>query len=195
MADDPASLLAVRMCEIGIVIGRGEIGCQGLGSCVGVVAYDSAKKIAGVAHVMLPKSFEDTERVRPAKFADVAIPTLVKQIEQAGGSRRNLRVALAGGAKVLRLGSGTEQDIGSRNGEALLVALQEWKLEVVASDLGGTKGRTIRFNLEDRILRVRSLGQEEQILCSLDRRRFVRADGALGFSRNGIISKPVAEAA
>ena len=29
---------------------------SGLGSCVGVVLYDEAKKIAGMVHIMLPDS-------------------------------------------------------------------------------------------------------------------------------------------
>lgn len=48
----------------GIEIGyEGEVlSCLGLGSCVGVVVYDPVKKIAGMAHVMLPDSSEDQRR-------------------------------------------------------------------------------------------------------------------------------------
>ena len=52
---------------------------SGLGSCVGVIIYDSLMKIAGLAHVMLPDSSlaKMTIQLILAKYADTAVVELV----------------------------------------------------------------------------------------------------------------------
>ena len=52
--------------------------CLGLGSCVGMAAYDPVSKVAGMAHIVLPRS--DGRSGLPAKFADTAIPALVDEM-------------------------------------------------------------------------------------------------------------------
>ena len=82
-----------------IVIGLGEmqilkdpsavLTCLGLGSCIGLSAYDSSAKVGGMIHIVLPSSDGRTSNT-PAKFADIAIPTLLKEMEEMGASARKL---------------------------------------------------------------------------------------------------------
>ena len=48
--------------------------CFGLGSCIGLCAYDPSVKIAGMAHIVLPKSKPETFTDNGTKFADIAVP-------------------------------------------------------------------------------------------------------------------------
>ncbi|MGD6887874.1 chemotaxis protein CheD, partial [Staphylococcus shinii] len=50
------SVVKVGIAEMGIVKSPQLIRTAGLGSCVGVVIYDTSTKIAGMVHIMLPDS-------------------------------------------------------------------------------------------------------------------------------------------
>jgi len=86
-----------------------------LGSCLGVAFYDTALKIGGLVHSMLPLSSTDSQRAKknPAMFVDTGVTTLLEQMFQRGCTRKNIVVKVAGGARVL-----DRQDlfrIGERN--------------------------------------------------------------------------------
>ena len=49
-------VVRVGIADMNIVKEPMTIRTSGLGSCVGVVLYDEAKKIAGLLHIMLPDS-------------------------------------------------------------------------------------------------------------------------------------------
>ena len=48
--------------------------CLGLGSCVGLAAYDPIAKVGGMVHIVLPK-FEDGNGGSPPKYATSLCPT------------------------------------------------------------------------------------------------------------------------
>ena len=50
------TMIKVGMADMNICLPPDSITTLGLGSCVGVVIYDPAKKISGMVHVMLPDS-------------------------------------------------------------------------------------------------------------------------------------------
>ena len=55
-----------------------------LGSCVGVCIYDKVKKIGGLAHVLLPSSVGIKDAILE-KYADSAVPILIKQLLKSKG--------------------------------------------------------------------------------------------------------------
>ena len=78
--------LVARMAEI--VASRKEsdvLVAMGLGSCIGVALLDRASPVAGLAHVVLPEGRSGT--AVPAKFADTAVPELIRQVGGARGRR------------------------------------------------------------------------------------------------------------
>jgi chemotaxis protein CheD len=161
------SAIPVKMCEIVVLKGSGVLCCPGLGSCVAVAALDPTTGIGGMAHVMLPKSFEDNADERPARFADLAVPNLLKILGDRGARISELKLALVGGAHVLRLSSNSEIDIGARNAEAILSSIDALGLKVIEKDLGGVEGRTVTYSLEDGNVMVRKLAQKDRVICSL----------------------------
>ena len=69
-----AKMIKVGMADLNICHSPDAITTLGLGSCVGIVLYDSLKKVAGMAHIMLPDSKQARQMVpNRAKYADTAI--------------------------------------------------------------------------------------------------------------------------
>jgi chemotaxis protein CheD len=137
----------------------------GLGSCISVCAFDPLTRIAAMAHIVLPES-NDTES-SAGKFANTAIPSLIESFVQLGAAASRIRVAIAGGAQLFALhGTGVRLEIGPRNSAAVKAALEAARLTVLASDVGGSAGRTVHLSGDGRV-RVKVLGKAEQELVHL----------------------------
>jgi len=153
VAVDAATTIAVRMGEMTV---SGDAGTRlsifGLGSCVGVSLWDPRARVGGMAHFMLPSG---TSEDPPAKYVTSGLGRFIGAFEAAGGSLRRSQVKASGGAAVLTLTNGT-MNIGERNAAALATALAELRLSLTASDLGGTKARTIELCVDTGRLSVRS---------------------------------------
>ena len=131
----------------------------GLGSCVGVVLYDSHKKIAGMAHIMLPESsLARGTTVHKAKFADTAIADLIQLLEKHGSHVSRLKAKIAGGAQMFHFTTKSDiMRIGPRNVEAVKKELARYAIPIVAEDVGGSSGRTIEFDPATGKLLVRTV--------------------------------------
>lgn len=131
-----------------------------LGSCVGICIYDRVKKIGGMAHILLPQNQKGT--LNPEKYADTAIPLLVKQLMQGGAKKENLSAKIAGGASMFKFGSNISLgQIGDRNVEQTKVELQKLGIPILVEDIGGNLGRVLDFFLEDGRLKIKAGGQEK----------------------------------
>jgi chemotaxis protein CheD len=116
----------------------------GLGSCVGVFLTVPGKAVAA-AHVLLPSS-AGAASGPPGKFADTAVPELVRLLGEAGLSKGRATATLVGGGQVLSFGSNRpEFDIGRRNADAVRAALQKAGVRVAKDETGGTKARSARM--------------------------------------------------
>ena len=134
----------------------------GLGSCIGLVIFDQVSKTAGMVHIMLPDSRDAKNLPKPGKFADTALPLLLDELAKLGASNKSqLRAKMAGGAQMFAMPGKTDNAIfavGSRNVEATTKMLADAGIRLVASDTGGSKGRTIEFSTETMKLIVKTLG-------------------------------------
>lgn len=154
--------------------------CYGLGSCVGVALYDSKTQIGGIAHVVLPSdsnyhsNMEQAEvylsslsnSSNPSKFADSGLMVLTRDLIKRGVDRSNLKAKIAGGASVLApiFLNSNELDIGKRNIEAVEKALADLNIPIIGKDVGGKKGRTMRFYLNDGTVEISTFGLAKIIL-------------------------------
>jgi chemotaxis protein CheD len=156
-----ATEIAVRMGEIAVSSSPGDVLISlGLGSCIGLALVDQRRGIAGLAHVMLPEALGGSG---PAgKFADLAVPELVEQVTALGASRPMLR--LVGGAQMFSLGSSAAMDIGARNDAAVRAALAKERISIVAAEVGGSKGRTIRVVPGGAVLSKEAGGAEKELM-------------------------------
>ena len=137
----------------------------GLGSCIGVCAYDAQAKVAGMAHIVLPQGDNDSHP--PGKFANTAIPELLRMMVEAGAAESRIRIALTGGSQLFAVNAAAPRmDVGPRNVEAVRQELSKHKCSVIATDTGGSAGRTVHLFGDGRI-RVKTIGQGERELAEL----------------------------
>lgn len=155
------NVVKVGMADLNIVSAPNSIRTSGLGSCVGVCLYDPIHHIAGLAHVMLPSSdLAKQGQMNVAKYADTAIPALIKLLQERGGRVSNFQAKLAGGAQMFVFKSTSDvMRIGSRNVEACKLQLHAYRIPIIAEDTGGNCGRTIEMFALDGLLHIRTVNQ------------------------------------
>ena len=150
----------VGIADMNIVKEPMTIRTSGLGSCVGIVLYDEAKKIAGLIHIMLPDSaLGKLGRLNVAKFADTGIYALMERLKEEGVRPMSLKAKIAGGAQMFQFGSSDTIRIGPRNVEAVKKELQRLSIPLIAEDVGGSSGRTIEFNPATSLLNIRTVNK------------------------------------
>ena len=130
-----------------------------LGSCVGICIYDKTKKIGGMAHVLLANN---SGKENPEKYADTAIPLLLKKLEKEGCKKESLSAKIAGGASMFKFKSSMQlAQIGEKNIQVTKKVLEENGIPIVVEDVGGNAGRVIDFFLADGRLKVKASGKEK----------------------------------
>ncbi|WP_026906142.1 chemotaxis protein CheD [Paucisalibacillus globulus] len=160
------SIVKVGIADLNVVNAPDIIRTSGLGSCVGVVLYNTHKEIAGMAHVMLPDSnLGKQASLNRYKYADTAIDILVEMLNKKGIRTSLLKAKLAGGAQMFQINTANDiMRIGKRNVEAVLQKLEEYNIPVESSDVGGNYGRTIEFDPKTGQLKIRTITKGEHFI-------------------------------
>jgi chemotaxis protein CheD len=155
------AIIPVGMGEMKIARSPETLAVYGIGSCVIVTVYDAKNKLGGIAHIMLPDSTGlDKKTINPVKFADLAIPCLIKALREEGACMDNLTAKIIGGSEMFPPPEDFENNIGRDNTQAAKNALKKSNLPLIAEDIGGRRGRSVEFDLESGILRLAILGEE-----------------------------------
>lgn len=127
-----------------------------VGSCVGVVLHDPARRITGLAHIMLPNKLAGDPKI--GKFADTAIPRLLRELKTLGMRQERLEVYVAGGSNMFM--SCTDKRltlIGDKNVQEVKRILEELGIPILFEDTGGGCGRTMLFDNRTGQLNIRNL--------------------------------------
>ena len=138
----------VRMADLAVLGGDGQLVTHALGSCLGVSVFDPRTGVGGLVHFMLPAPARG--QVVPEGsflYGSSAVPALFRRAYELGAAKERLVVCSAGAAEMID--SGEEVRIGSRNRTLLRKLL--WKNSVVldAEDTGGKEARTMSLSLPD----------------------------------------------
>ncbi|WP_226681292.1 chemotaxis protein CheD [Sutcliffiella horikoshii] len=156
------SVVKVGIAEMGIVKSPQLIRTAGLGSCVGVVIYDTSTKIAGMVHIMLPDSNLTRQApINADKYADTGILHLVDNLLLKGMKSYSMKAKIAGGAQMFQFSSASTDmmRIGPRNVEAVKEKLAALHIPLISEDCGGNNGRTIEFNPENGKLMIKTVNK------------------------------------
>lgn len=145
----------VGIGDLRVIRGTGRLRTL-LGSCIGLVLHDPKKSVGGLAHIVLPASHGDS--TQPGKYADTAIPELLRSIERAGGQTRQLVAKLAGGADMFN--SGRANGIGALNLAMTERLLQEAGIPVLGRHCGGLQGRRMLYNVHTGSVVVEIVGSQ-----------------------------------
>ena len=148
----------IGIAELKLAQAPDRISTLGLGSCVGLILFDPISKHAGMVHIMLPSAPKDIPVTNAAKFADTAIPELIRQMMRVGGLRGRLTAKLAGGAHMFNTSYNTDvMNVGDRNMQMCKKILSEHGIAIAAEETGGSCGRSIEFCCETCMLQVRTV--------------------------------------
>ena len=155
----PMQFIKVGMADLQITVAEGILKTTGLGSCVGITLYDPIKRVAGMAHVMLPSSEIAREgQLNLAKYANTALPEMIRLMVAAGADPRRMVSKMAGGAQMFAFATASDtMRIGPRNVEACKSILTICGIPLKGEDTGGNYGRTIEFSAETGILQIVSV--------------------------------------
>ena len=118
-----------------------------LGSGVALCLWDSARKIGGANHFMLPEGPESGDSA--ARYGSVANPALLDRMLGLGADPNTLEAKIFGGS-LPNVSFGVENDhLGERNVNAVTHFLKMKGIRIAHSEVGGTKGRKLIFHTDD----------------------------------------------
>jgi len=96
---------------------------------------------------VLPRCPAGVQGADGYRYVDFAICDLARQLEHLGALRCELQIKVFGGADVLPVQEAScRATVGHQNWRTALEILRDENFTVLASDLGGTVGRTIQFH-------------------------------------------------
>lgn len=110
-----------------------------LGSCVAVALWDSHNAFGGMCHYIYP---QQEKNARNARFGDVAIPYLIRLMQELGSRKNELMAHVVGGGVNPEFAS----TIGGTNAQVAERLLLQQGIEIVTLDVGGNVGKKISFN-------------------------------------------------
>lgn len=122
-----------------------------LGSCIAVCLWDRVVRKGGMNHFMLP--LWNGEGLATPKYGNIAMEKLLAKVLAIGCRREHLVAKVFGGANVS--GTGLEvYMIGDRNIIMAFQMLEEFRIPVIAKDVGGRVGRKIIMNTATGVVMV-----------------------------------------
>lgn len=129
-----------------------------VGSSLVIVLYDCRRRIAALAHPMLP-SAEKAEAagpvsvaVKPQTYVDAAIDAVLERLQALGAGKGALYAKLIGGANMF---PELEDDIGRDNIARARERLGRAGIPVVAEAVGGSIGRSVELSVASGEVSVR----------------------------------------
>jgi len=117
-----------------------------LGSCVAVCLWDSTLHYGGINHIMLP--LWNGQGLATPKYGNIAVKKLIDNMLTLGCKKQNLVAKVFGGGEVIDTNISNFQ-IGERNIQMVQQILDDEKIKIVSSSVGGKLGRKIIFNTYD----------------------------------------------
>ncbi|MDE7301963.1 MAG: chemotaxis protein CheD [Oscillospiraceae bacterium] len=151
-----ANTVTVGIADLNVVRAPDVLVTYALGSCVGICLYDAEKKIAGLAHIMLPQSKEAAQGIdNKRRYADTGIAELIQKMTMMGANKARLTAKIAGGAQMFNANSAVF-NIGERNVEAVKQVLASYRIRIIAEETGANFGRTQYFHGDTGIMEIRA---------------------------------------
>jgi chemotaxis protein CheD len=92
-----------------------------------------------------------------AKYADTGVALLVEELRRRGAAQHRVVAKLVGGARMFAALISSGVNMGQRNIDATRKALYKLNIPVVAEDVGGEYGRSVRLVAATGVLTVRSI--------------------------------------
>ncbi|MEM9443893.1 MAG: chemotaxis protein CheD [Verrucomicrobiota bacterium] len=137
----------------------GTITTYALGSCLGITLYDRARLLGGLIHIMLPTPKEGASTAKVFMYLEKGLPIALQKFQSAGSRVSQLECKVFGGARVMQ--ADNYFSIGDKNIEKCRQMSQQTGLKVSVWEVGGQLNRTIKFQMSDGKVKVRTPGKPE----------------------------------
>ena len=144
----------------------GRLVTVGLGSCVVIAIHDAREQVGAVAHVLLPRAVTGPHGgagEHPARFADTAVPLLIRTLKMHGADGP-YTAKLVGGAALFADVLTAKGGVGERNIASAREALRDAGIPISAEDVGGFVGRSVSFDVGTGALAVRLPSGEAHVI-------------------------------
>ena len=152
--------------EVQLASGEVTLRSIAIGSCVVVAAYDSARRVGALAHVMLPGKVPWGKEAEKTRYASDAIDELISQMAKAGSDISRIEAVLVGGGNVLQKQDDT---VCRDNIESTISILAQKSVPIRAAILGGTRRKGIFFDVESGCVSYTQGDDREKLLWSPDK--------------------------
>lgn len=127
-----------------------------LGSCVAVCLHDAKLRVGGLNHYLLPNHASAPDVA--ARYGPVAITQLVEGMLALGAQTRRMTAQVFGGAAVLAAFGNERNHLGMRNAQLAMAMMADYGIPVIATDVGGNRGRKLTFSPRDGGSQVQMIG-------------------------------------
>ncbi|WP_440054348.1 chemoreceptor glutamine deamidase CheD [Pseudoalteromonas sp. T1lg65] len=127
-----------------------------LGSCISACVYDDKLGVGGMNHFMLPATRGISEIHADdlnCRYGNWAMEYLINEVLKNGASRKNLKIKLFGGGKIIS----SMTDIGEGNIRFAHAYVDEEALNLVSEDIGGPWPRKVIFHPQSGKAQVKKL--------------------------------------
>jgi len=128
-----------------------------VGSCVTVCVLNIKNGQGAMNHFLRDRPGAE-EVTNVGELGTTATRHIIESLLTCDDRRSCYRAVVLGGAAVLDH-SGRFQDIGAANVRAAMEVLKEHRIQVLATDVGGKKGRRVRFDTQKGVVEYRLAGQ------------------------------------
>ena len=118
-----------------------------LGSCVAACLYDSASRIGGMNHILLPGKPDMKHFSENARYGINAMELLINRIMELGACRQRIVAKVFGGSHLFPSIS-EENGTGKKNITFVMEFLKREKIKVISKNTGGHDSRRIYFHTD-----------------------------------------------
>jgi chemotaxis protein CheD len=127
-----------------------------LGSCVAVCLHDPKLRVGGLNHYLLPSHSSAPEVA--ARYGPLAITQLVDSMVAYGAQLKRMTAQIYGGAAVLAAFADERNHLGMRNAQLADEMMREYGIPVIATDIGGNRGRKLTFSPREGMAHIHFIG-------------------------------------
>lgn len=149
-----------------------------LGSCVAACLYDPVNRVFGMNHFLLAYRHHAHNvpiiQSEEGRYGIYAMELLINALMKQGANKLHLKAKCFGGGNVLRLREDKENQktVGDVNAEFIKEFLENEKIPLVGSCLGGSHGRNVHFVGTDYSVFIKKIGDTQERLIENEERRF-----------------------
>ncbi|MBI9071157.1 MAG: chemotaxis protein CheD [Melioribacteraceae bacterium] len=135
-----------------------------LGSCIAITMYCEHDRAGAICHASLPicpdlKLNLNINSPLVFKYVDSSIYKMIEWFESKNIDIRKLEVKMFGGANYLLRAAGDKRifNVGKNNIETARKILKEFRLNLKSTDIGGSDGRKIIFDVSDGVVLLKRI--------------------------------------